>query len=562
MIHVVTRENAHLYTNELRRMHEMRHEVFVEEMGWEDLRSDDGLERDQFDTRDAVYLLLIEEGVLIGSHRLIPTMKPHLFSDIFPHLCDVRGVVRSNKVYELNRTCVDTVLLGPKGSVRARKILMTGLMEFCVRSGMDHFTVLSKVDILERYTRIGWTLRPLGVPVIIDGGPQVAVQVKTDQAALTVMQQACRIREQQLDYIGGSVEIEDLLPVLQEEESAEIALPHQISVFNRTSVIPESAADDFARDGVVCLREVLDLQQVRDLTAELDRLSAAREESAAGYDMTDLQMAIFGGEGQVDTGGVASQHDISGIAQFIRASGKKPLLDEVSSGKRGHFTLDTSTWKRSEAIRKLALDSVLPSVAAQLMRSAKVNYYDDQIFVKEPHTAERTAMHQDYTYFNLKGWAGCVMWICVDAANRKSGAPIYLAGSHKWDKEFAPNVFLSQTKLPGSVGEALDQIEAETEKYDVRSFDVLPGDIIIHHFRTVHGAGGNLSNRPRRALSLRYVGDDMLYYSRPGAPPPVDQHHALKEGDILDSPDFPVVWPRPFPGFQLSSIYEGIGKTG
>jgi ectoine hydroxylase-related dioxygenase (phytanoyl-CoA dioxygenase family) len=301
---------------------------------------------------------------------------------------------------------------------------------------------------------------------------------------------------------------------------------------------------------------------VRDLTAELDRLSAARSESAAGYDMTDLQMAIFGSENQVATEGVASQHDISGIAQFIRASGKKPLLDQVSgSGKRGHFTLDTSTWKRSEAIRKLALDSVLPAVAAQLMRSAKVNYYDDQIFVKEPHTAERTAMHQDYTYFNLKGWLGCVMWICVDAANRKSGVPIYVAGSHKWDKEFAPNVFLSQTKLPGSVGEALDQIESEQENYDVRSFDVLPGDVIIHHFRTVHGAGGNLSNRPRRALSLRYVGDDMHYYSRPGAPPPVDKQHVLKEGDPLDCPDFPVVWPRPFPGFQISSIYEGIGKA-
>ncbi len=559
MIHVVTRENSHLYQNELHRMHAMRHEVFVEEMGWEDLRSADGLERDQFDTPDAIYLLLIEDGVLVGSHRLIPTMKPHLFSDIFPHLCDVRGVVRSNKVYELNRTCVDTVLLGPKGSVRARKILMTGLMEFCVRSGMDHFTVLSKVDILERYTRIGWNLRPLGVPVIIDGGPQVAVQVKTDAAALKVMREACRIREDLLDYVGGSVDIEDLLPVLQEEQPEEISPMH--FHINHGPVLPENAADDFARDGVVCLREVLDLQQVRDLAAELDRLSAARAESVAGYDMTDLQMAIYGNDGEVAAGGSASQHDISGIAQFIRASGHKPLLDDVTGGgKRGHFTLDTSTWKRSEAIRKLALDSVLPSVAARLMRSSKVNYYDDQIFVKEPHTAERTALHQDYTYFNLKGWLGCVMWICVDAATRKSGVPVYLAGSHKWDKEFAPNVFLSQTRLPGSIGEALDQIEAEQDKYDMRSFDVLPGDIIIHHFRTVHGAGGNLTDRPRRALSLRYVGDDMSYYTRPGAPPAVDKSHVLKEGDPLDCPDFPVVWPRPFPGFQLSSIYEG--KSG
>jgi len=216
MIYVVTKENSHNYTAELRRMHELRHKVFVEQMGWEDLRSPDGLERDQFDTSDAVYLLLIEDEKMVGSHRLIPTNKPHLFSDIFPHLCDVRGVVQSPNVYELNRTCVDEALLGPKGSVRARKILMTGLMEFCVVSGMEHFTVLSRVDILDRYTRIGWNLRPLGVPTVIDGVPQVAVSVKTDQTALDVMRAACRIREPLLEYVGGSVGIEDLLPALQD----------------------------------------------------------------------------------------------------------------------------------------------------------------------------------------------------------------------------------------------------------------------------------------------------------------------------------------------------------
>lgn len=216
MIYVVTKENSHNYSAELRRMHELRHKVFVEQMGWEDLRSPDGLERDQFDTSDAVYLLLIEDAKMVGSHRLIPTNRPHLFSDIFPHLCDVRGVVQGPNVYELNRTCVDEALLGPKGSVRVRKILMTGLMEFCVLAGMEYLTVLARVDILDRYTRIGWNLRPLGVPTVIDGVPQVAVSAKTDQAALDVMRAACRIREPLLEYVGGSVEIEDLLPALQD----------------------------------------------------------------------------------------------------------------------------------------------------------------------------------------------------------------------------------------------------------------------------------------------------------------------------------------------------------
>ena len=76
--------------------------------------------------------------------------------------------------------------------------------------------MLSRVDILDRYTRIGWNLRPLGVPTVIDGVPQVAVCRKDpDQVALDVMRAACRIRDPLLEYIGGTVGIEDLLPALQ-----------------------------------------------------------------------------------------------------------------------------------------------------------------------------------------------------------------------------------------------------------------------------------------------------------------------------------------------------------
>ena len=35
-----------------------------------------------------------------------------------------------------------------------------------------------------------------------------------------------------------------------------------------------------------------------------------------------------------------------------------------------------------------------------------------------------------------------------------------------------------------------------------------PGDVVFFHFRTVHGARGNAQKSRRRALSLRWVGDD------------------------------------------------------
>jgi ectoine hydroxylase-related dioxygenase (phytanoyl-CoA dioxygenase family) len=73
-------------------------------------------------------------------------------------------------------------------------------------------------------------------------------------------------------------------------------------------------------------------------------------------------------------------------------------------------------------------------------------------------------------------------------------------------------------------------------------FDTVPGDVIVHHARTIHGAYANsTTDRHRRALSIRYVGDDARFRIKPGAPQKA--HHAsLVEGEPLSEPACPRVW--------------------
>ncbi len=317
--------------------------------------------------------------------------------------------------------------------------------------------------------------------------------------------------------------------------------------------VTERDVETFERDGVVCLRQVLDADGTAELARALDEMTARIAESATGYDVTALRRYIFDRGNSSGENANAEQHDIEAITSLVRASGAPALIDDGADD--GHFTLDTTTWWRNATIRRLALDSGLPALAARLLRARKINYCDDQIFVKPPGTADRTAFHQDYTYFQMRGWQGCVMWISVDHADQNSGALSYVRGSHLWQKEFLPNVFMAHVSLPGGVGESLEPIEAEPAKYDLIQFDVQPGDAVVHHFRTVHGAGGNRSNHPRRALSVRYAGEDMRFHARPGAPAQPYHAHSLTEGAPLDSETFPVVWPRPFPGFSLSGTY-------
>lgn len=218
MIDVVTKHNAFLYRDALEQMYRLRHRIFVERMGWEDIRRPDGMERDGFDRQEAVYLILFDDdGAVIGSHRLLPTVRPHLFSELFSKWCDVRGVLVGPHIYELNRTCVDEDRLTPAKANHARKTIMVGLMEFCLKAEIEELTVLTTLRHLFRYLTIGWEIRPLGLPKFIDGTDQAAVAVKVNDAALKAAREAFDVREPLIQYLGphpqGAAFIEHLPPI-------------------------------------------------------------------------------------------------------------------------------------------------------------------------------------------------------------------------------------------------------------------------------------------------------------------------------------------------------------
>jgi ectoine hydroxylase-related dioxygenase (phytanoyl-CoA dioxygenase family) len=96
-------------------------------------------------------------------------------------------------------------------------------------------------------------------------------------------------------------------------------------------------------------------------------------------------------------------------------------------------------------------------------------------------------------------------WVPVDPVTFENGAMQYWRGSHRDGKLYKPNVFISQSPLPGSEGHDLPDIENNMDDFDIIHFDVQPGDVLVHHYRTIHGTGGNRSRyQVRRAASIRY----------------------------------------------------------
>lgn len=234
----------------------------------------------------------------------------------------------------------------------------------------------------------------------------------------------------------------------------------------------------------------------------------------------------------------------------------RPLLEDIETEEEGLFFYDVAAWKWHQGVRKVAFDSALPALAAELLGANYLNFWEDTTFVKAPHTRQKTAFHQDLAYFQIEGEQCVIVWIPLDPVSCENGRMQYVRGSHKWGEIYAPNVFISQSPVRASPEKRCPDIEASSEKYDIVSFDVHPGDVIVHHVMTLHGAGGNLSDTWRRAMSFRYCGDTICYLDRPGAIPQIGTTHALENGDRLFSEDYPIVWPKPWPGFSLADAYD------
>ncbi len=83
---------------------------------------------------------------------------------------------------------------------------------------------------------------------------------------------------------------------------------------------------------------------------------------------------------------------------------------------------------------------------------------------------------------------------------------------------------------------------AEPDKYDVELFEVEPGDAVAFHGKSLHSATPNSSKDiRRRALSLRFGGDDITWNPRPYIPSVPDRPDLIAGGPV-DSEQYPRIW--------------------
>jgi ectoine hydroxylase-related dioxygenase (phytanoyl-CoA dioxygenase family) len=242
----------------------------------------------------------------------------------------------------------------------------------------------------------------------------------------------------------------------------------------------------------------------------------------------------------------ATVEALRGAVEAVLASLSADSNEYAQPGE-ARFAQDMFMWKRNDAagevFRRLVFDSPLAAAAGRLMGATQVRFFYDQMFVKEPGAVAPTPWHQDLPYWPLRGEQICGLWCPLDDVDLTSGAVEYIRGSHRAGRWYRPRHFGGDAAYEGARGDAMPDIDATVAHEDRLSWVLQPGDAIAFHGLVIHGSGANRSaTRRRRAVSLRWMGDDAVYDDRPGTY--AFDMRGQASGCALSGPNHPLVWPR------------------
>ncbi len=283
--------------------------------------------------------------------------------------------------------------------------------------------------------------------------------------------------------------------------------------------VSAAEAEAFWRDGVVCLRQIMPAEWTLRMAEPVEQALAS-----------------------------AATTDLSAMGDELERAGAVRVVDETvrtSAVPRGHFKAGTDHWREQPEFLEFSVRSPLGPIVAGLLRSERVWFYEDSVLVKEPGAHEKTAFHQDMAYFHLEGDLVCTTWVPLDPVSAATGAVRFVAGSHRDRTKYRPNMFVTTMALPDTEGADVPDYDERRGEARIISYDTEPGDITVHHARTIHGAYANASpTQRRRAISVRFAGDGTVYAPVPNAFP--KPHHAsMRPGQPLDEACCPLAWPRP-----------------
>lgn len=132
-------------------------------------------------------------------------------------------------------------------------------------------------------------------------------------------------------------------------------------------------------------------------------------------EITSQEIVEYNNNGVVKLSSIFDLEWIKQLREATEAAMKNPskYAEEYAKGN-GKFFGDLDVAKRFDAFNDFIYNSGAGKIMGSIMQSRKINFFYDQLFVKEPGTNTSTPWHQDLPYWAIKGNQIASIWLPLD----------------------------------------------------------------------------------------------------------------------------------------------------
>lgn len=219
-------------------------------------------------------------------------------------------------------------------------------------------------------------------------------------------------------------------------------------------------------------------------------------------------------------------------------------------------------WRENPFVRDFLLRPELVDTMARIVDTKELRFWYDLTFIHDgsPDGADGagTDWHHDIAAFPWKGDQLPSLWMALTPSNAERSRLMFIDGSHK----SVPGYYrLAGMPVADDGYVPLPDFEELIAKGEAKvlTWDCEPGDAIILHPYTIHGASGNKGAKGagrRVAMTTRWFGDDVRFlpttgYKGNGIPGVAES--PIPVGGRPHGEYFPLVWSREIAAAKAAS---------
>ena len=228
------------------------------------------------------------------------------------------------------------------------------------------------------------------------------------------------------------------------------------------------------------------------------------------------------------------EHEITALTFANNPLADTAMADRDTYSKA--FIQVGNLWEKGPEAKQFTFSRRLAGIAAALLGTRGVRLWHDQALYKEP-SGGFTPWHADQQYWPMASSLSVTAWIPLHAVPLEQGPLSFGRGSHR--KRIGRDLPISDESEQLIRAAIAEQGVVEvTEPYAL-------GDVSFHLGWTLHRAGPNTTDRPRKVHTVIYMDIDMRL-AEPANPSQRLDHEkwtpSTAVGEIMDDPLNPVLF--------------------